>query len=154
MTTLFQFCWKHNFLLFLNLFYCNCIKKGGEGFLCALITRLICANLAPTEQQLGSLKNRKLSLTVVIFQRLTLAGIILSFCGNPLALDWHKVQCHLRFVELFPRFIGQPRMYDMTRLKETCQLLLYSQGSKIDCKKSSMQSWALSGCWMRGDGRI
>ena len=141
-------------MLFLWSIVLHLHKKGGEILVCVLITRLICANLAPTEQQLGSLKNRKLSLTDVIFQRLTLAGIILAFCGNSLAVDGYKVQCHLRFVELFPRFIGQPRMYDMTRLKETCQLLLYSQGSKIDCKKSSMQSWALSGCWMRGDGRI
>ena len=88
--------------------------------MCVLITRLICANLAPTEQQLGSLKNRKLSLTVVIFQRLTLAGIILAFCGNRLAVDGYKVQCHLRFVELFLLMNStlldsySPRLYDMT----------------------------------------
>ena len=88
--------------------------------MCVLITRLICANLAPTEKQLGLLKNRKLSLTVVIFQRLTLAGIILAFCGNRLAVDRYKVQCHLCFVELFLLMnatlldSNSPRMYDMT----------------------------------------
>ena len=88
--------------------------------MCVLITRLICANLAPTEQQLGSLKNRKLSLTDVIFQRLIPAGIILAFCGNRLAVDGYKVQCHLRFVELFLLRNGillnsySPRMYHHT----------------------------------------